>query len=326
MTDESIFKVNFTFDDIDDLTETARDWDATFRQLEAGKLRSEFSQIGLPGVQLIRCKINRQMHQTGMPPRDGRTFVIPNLQNFNYLWRGKQVNSKQALCFPRNQEYESSSDNSFDVLTVTLSDDLLERLHEGLEMDGKQASTYAHEVTVMDPRMFFILQLQLNRIHNLTADEFVLNQSSIIEDVDSLAGLLIKGWSASPDDLRCQLPRNHTRLIAAATRYIELNSKGPILMWELCEHLGCSERSVQYAFKRHFGLSPKQYITACRLKAVRRALIQNSSESITKIAGDWGFWHMGQFAADYRRLFGELPKVTLANANVRAAADVSGAL
>jgi AraC family transcriptional regulator, ethanolamine operon transcriptional activator len=36
--------------------------------------------------------------------------------------------------------------------------------------------------------------------------------------------------------------------------------------------------------------------------------------TIGDIANTWGFWHMGQFAADYRRQFGELPSETLAHA------------
>jgi len=32
---------------------------------------------------------------------------------------------------------------------------------------------------------------------------------------------------------------------------------------------------------------------------------------IGTIANRCGFWHMGRFAADYRRLFGELPSETL---------------
>ena len=32
---------------------------------------------------------------------------------------------------------------------------------------------------------------------------------------------------------------------------------------------------------------------------------------INDIAHNLGFWHMGQFAADYRKLFGELPSMTL---------------
>jgi AraC family ethanolamine operon transcriptional activator len=34
-------------------------------------------------------------------------------------------------------------------------------------------------------------------------------------------------------------------------------------------------------------------------------------DSIIELAGIHGFWHMGQFAADYRRIYGELPSDTL---------------
>jgi AraC-like DNA-binding protein len=34
-------------------------------------------------------------------------------------------------------------------------------------------------------------------------------------------------------------------------------------------------------------------------------------DSIIELAGVNGFWHMGQFAADYRRIYGELPSETL---------------
>ena len=37
----------------------------------------------------------------------------------------------------------------------------------------------------------------------------------------------------------------------------------------------------------------------------------SSDTKILNIANDWGFWHMGQFAADYKSLFGELPSETL---------------
>jgi AraC family ethanolamine operon transcriptional activator len=32
---------------------------------------------------------------------------------------------------------------------------------------------------------------------------------------------------------------------------------------------------------------------------------------VHEVAQRWGFWHTGEFAADYCRLFGELPSQTL---------------
>ena len=33
--------------------------------------------------------------------------------------------------------------------------------------------------------------------------------------------------------------------------------------------------------------------------------------TISQIAIEWGFWHMGQFSADYKKMFGETPSTTL---------------
>ena len=33
--------------------------------------------------------------------------------------------------------------------------------------------------------------------------------------------------------------------------------------------------------------------------------------SVTDAANRWGFWHMGDFAMNYRRMFDELPSDTL---------------
>ena len=58
------------------------------------------------------------------------------------------------------------------------------------------------------------------------------------------------------------------------------------------------------------------YLKRLRLNGVRRAL-QRAHKARTRIidvATAWGFWHMGHFATDYRRMFGEAPSQTLLNA------------
>jgi len=45
---------------------------------------------------------------------------------------------------------------------------------------------------------------------------------------------------------------------------------------------------------------------------VRRELQTHRRDSIGDVAARWGFWHLSRFAADYTRLFGELPSATRA--------------
>ena len=79
----------------------------------------------------------------------------------------------------------------------------------------------------------------------------------------------------------------------------------------LCAHAHVSERTLQYAFKEQFGLTPKSFMRAWQLNQVKRAMHLNGAGCrISEVAGEYGFWHMGQFAADYRKLFGELPSCT----------------
>ena len=62
------------------------------------------------------------------------------------------------------------------------------------------------------------------------------------------------------------------------------------------------------AFREHFGVTPKTYLRAFRLNCVRKDLLVAAPKTpIADVANRWGFWHIGQFASDYRRQFGELP-------------------
>jgi len=77
--------------------------------------------------------------------------------------------------------------------------------------------------------------------------------------------------------------------------------------------LGISRRALQDCFHKTMGCTPKAYLSAFGLNAARRALEQATPEqaTVSDIATRYGFWHLSQFAADYRRFFGELPSQTL---------------
>ena len=84
---------------------------------------------------------------------------------------------------------------------------------------------------------------------------------------------------------------------------------------DICRASGVSERTLEYAFDERYGMGPKRFLNAYRLFSVRRDLrvADPDTTTVADIANRWGFWHMGQFAADYRQQFEELPSQTLAS-------------
>lgn len=85
----------------------------------------------------------------------------------------------------------------------------------------------------------------------------------------------------------------------------------PVGAIDLCAELGVSDRTLRYAFRERFGIGPMAFFRALRLNAVRAALKGDSTTPIASVANRYGFQHHGNFAADYRRAFGELPSRTL---------------
>lgn len=81
----------------------------------------------------------------------------------------------------------------------------------------------------------------------------------------------------------------------------------------LCRHLGVSERNLELYFQEALGLSPKAWFQHIALRKARRKLLLDDScgTSVTQIALDCGFEHLGRFSESYRKLFGELPSDTL---------------
>jgi AraC family ethanolamine operon transcriptional activator len=101
--------------------------------------------------------------------------------------------------------------------------------------------------------------------------------------------------------------------VVRADEYTRANPDRLISIGELCTALSTSRRALQASFQEILGISPHAYIRAASLNAVRRQLKDPASpyQSVQDAAAAYGFWHMSQFARDYRQMFGEHPSSTL---------------
>jgi AraC family ethanolamine operon transcriptional activator len=108
-------------------------------------------------------------------------------------------------------------------------------------------------------------------------------------------------------------PASRQQVVDAAKASMRSRIAEPITVADLCRELGVSRRTLQYAFGEVLGINPVAFLRAMRLNGVRRDLrtAQVPGDKVQDIAARWGFWHLGHFVTDYRRMFGELPSQTL---------------
>jgi AraC-like DNA-binding protein len=98
----------------------------------------------------------------------------------------------------------------------------------------------------------------------------------------------------------------------AETYLRELTSR-PVPLDELARAAGVSARSLQTGFRRFRDTTPAQFSRDIRLDLARQALAapDGAARSVTEVALEFGFAHLGRFAKCYLDRFGETPATTL---------------
>lgn len=101
--------------------------------------------------------------------------------------------------------------------------------------------------------------------------------------------------------------------VKRATAYLAEHAAEPISVTQVADAARISVRSLQYAFRRHFGMSPLAYLEELRLAGAHAELLDAdpTQTTVSAVAARWGFRHLGRFAERYRRSYGENPSSTL---------------
>ncbi len=129
---------------------------------------------------------------------------------------------------------------------------------------------------------------------------------------DELVGAFLD--AISPDPVAPPL-RPRADLARRAESFLYRSMDQPVRVADVCAAVGASPRAVHAAFHDVFGLSPKAYRKSLRLSAVRAELQRSGAHvTVSEVAVRWGFFQLGYFAVDYRRMFGERPSETLRGA------------
>ena len=309
------FLIEHHFKDFDEFGQTAQAWNLYISQLEKGRFEGDLLQIGTGKVHVSIGSFYPGTYQTGEPPRGLRTLGILSDPASHLIWRRKKIAANDVMVFPPGSELDAvSTGGRLGVFTLSFSEELLVEISRHLGYSGFEHLLSAKEVIAVKATAIAQLRQYLFQLcHFLQKNQTTLKSPAIQHELEyELPHKLLTVMSLSHERPAASNLRIRDKAIKRIEDYLEEFPKTRHTVGNLCRLANVSERTLEYAFQERYNMSPKAFLTAMRLNGVRRELKNPDrlTVSITDSAKRWGFWHMSQFAADYRRMFGELPSAT----------------
>lgn len=312
---------DYRFGDVESFEASFRGLDLDLRQLDCGSFRGYLRVVSTPCIVLSECALNRKIEQHGAPQSGYWTFGIPIGDGFRMRWRGKEVDSEGLTVFRPDEEIDCKSDARFHAFAVMVPE---RRLVDAAERHGVSSidELIGHDNVLRLPKpSLAALRERLSGIlEAASANSRLLAAPAFLTEIeDDFCDRLFDETSQARQCESRPMARVRSNALRKALAIIHERSDDPIQVADLERLCEISSRTLRYAFLEEFGVPPKQYLLAFRLNQVRRRLVEEGPRRgrISDAANDGGFWHMGEFAALYRRMFAELPSQTIHKKPVR---------
>jgi AraC family ethanolamine operon transcriptional activator len=311
----TFFKLKNLFTDLDEFLATVRGWNLDWTQLKSGRFRGELLQLAFGDFLFTHGRFNLPFRQRDRAPKGLWTFALMTDMSSPALWRNREIADETVMILPPDSEGDVVSRPGYDVYTLSFTEKVLSDTSRIAGLRDPQALTKGGRSLVCDRQKLRGLCRKTFQIINELAKTPSISLNSRLGHYMEfeISRRLLYALASSRPAAPPPPARLRDRAVSRAVAFIEENPEEPITLRDLCSVTGASERTLRYGFLERYGVSPKAYLLGFRLNGVRRDLrrADPASVKVIDIANNWGFWHMGKFAADYRKLFGELPSQTM---------------
>lgn len=100
---------------------------------------------------------------------------------------------------------------------------------------------------------------------------------------------------------------SHDKTVVNAAKFIAEHINGKITVNDICRGVGTNPSTLNFKFRREFGISVGQYVTNERINTAKKLLI-STTYSITEIASRCGFENVYYFSNTFKKHVGCSPK------------------
>jgi AraC family transcriptional regulator, ethanolamine operon transcriptional activator len=296
----------------------AQDWlPIEIMQLSAGNFRGHYREVGNDDVRVVFEQQNQVIHKRAIIERDFCTVSFARIAN---QVRVSEYDAFDNSLFflPSNVEVDIQAASG--VETVYFRFEQSKLIEAARVINPKYWEMPTDRILVFDginrePLEDFtdyLYQLSaLSSDDNLREQQKNINSSVMEYVLLSLDSSLVFDEQSSDVLSRRRAAKSVRQAIDYMHANLERHTCPSII--DICKDLHISQRNLQYNFKKIMGITPNAYLYRLRLNRVRAQLLKPADigVTVTQLASDWHFWHLGRFSKDYLQLFGELPSTTL---------------
>lgn len=301
--------------DVDDQAASLAGWHQQYQQMSAGPFEGHTIQARLsPALGFLRESTNRRLVQRTAAPDGTYTFALVMAADGEVRLNDQRLPGDALLGTPGACELQVCVPERTALAGIEVSVAELEPYAAVFGADLLPAGAPLVTRTAMAPllRGFMdqVLAVCTEAPQSLTHER---TRRSLKSAAISNLLLALSGPGATESDAPVASHRRYL-LVQQARAHIDAHLGDVFTVADVCRELGVSRRTLQYCFEDVLQINPIAYIRAVRLNAARRDLKRAAArgESVADVASRWGFWHLGHFSTDYRRMFGEPPSATLA--------------
>lgn len=254
--------------------------------IEPGRLERFFLiQVPISGLAAIKCG----QHEFTSAPKNA-SLISPTL--------------------PLQMRWEANAPQ----LALRIERDEMEHcLSQHLGYLPDQPLEFLPDLDLTSPAGSYFLQLLTMLIDSVAQSDHPIHQPILLKQFEAL---LI-------NTLLYNQPHNLTKLLESpqhkpispyyvkrTEEYMRAHAHEALTIEQLAEYAGVSVRTLFAGFRDFCGTSPMAYLRNIRLDKVHEELRSQEHASVTDVAFRWGFAHLGRFAQEYKRRYGESPSAT----------------